>query len=319
MFKRPKVTIVGAGATGSATAHRIAAMGLGDVVLLDVVPGIPQGRALDLQQAAPLEGFDARITGTNDYADTAGSDVVVITAGSPRKPGMTREDLLRVNYAIVKSVTENIVRYSPDCYLIVLTNPLDVMTYVAYKESGFDASKVMGQSGILDSARFRTFLALELGVALEDTSAIVLGGHGDAMLPLPRYASVGGVPVEQLLSSDAILKIVERTRNGGGEIVNLLKTGSASYAPGAAVAEMVEAIVRNKKRVLPVAAYLNGEYGHTDVYAGVPVVLGGNGVEKVIELELTTVEKEEFGKSIQVIKTNIYMLYGGEDAGERVC
>jgi len=301
-MKRNKITIVGAGNVGATCAHWAAARKLGDIVLIDVVEGIPQGKALDLMEAAPIEGFDAIITGTNDYADTAGSDVVVITAGIARKPGMSRDDLLATNSKIVKSVTEQVVKNSPDTFIIVVTNPLDVMTYVAYKASGFSPNRVFGMSGVLDSARFRTFIALELGISFEDVTTFVLGGHGDDMVPLVRYTYAGGIPIEKLLPRERIDALVERTRKGGAEIVNYLKTGSAYYAPGASVVQMIEAILKDKKRILPVAAYLQGEYGEKDIYLGVPAIIGGNGVEKIIEIELTPEEKAALDKSVQSVR-----------------
>lgn len=301
-MKRNKITIVGAGNVGATCAHWAAAKELGDIVLIDVVEGIPQGKALDLMEAAPIEGFDAIITGTNDYADTAGSDVVVITAGIARKPGMSRDDLLATNSKIVKAVTEQVVKNSPDAFIIVVTNPLDVMTYVAYKASGFSPNRVFGMSGVLDSARFRTFIALELGISFEDVTTFVLGGHGDDMVPLVRYTYAGGIPIEKLLPRERIDALVERTRKGGAEIVNYLKTGSAYYAPGASVVQMIEAILKDKKRILPVAAYLQGEYGEKDIYLGVPAIIGGNGVEKIIEIELTPEEKAALDKSVQSVR-----------------
>jgi len=259
-------------------------------------------------QAAPVESFDCIITGSNDYADTAGSDVVVITAGVARKPGMSREDLANTNAGIVRDITEKVARYSPDAYLIILTNPLDVMCYVAYKVSGFPKHRVMGQSGILDSARFRTFIARELNVSFEDVHALVLGGHGDSMVPLPRYTHVGGIPIEQLLPREKIEELVQRTRDGGAEIVRLLKTGSAFFAPGAAMAEMVEAILRDRKRVLPVSAYLEGEYGESGIFMGVPVILGAGGVERIIEIELTEEERQAFARSAADVRRAVEQL-----------
>ncbi len=308
-IKRKKITIVGAGATGATTAHWCAAKELGDIVLLDVVSGVPQGRALDLLQSAPLEGFDCSVIGTNNYDDTAGSDVVVITAGSPRKPGMSRDDLLNINSNIVRTAAREALNRSPEAILIVLTNPLDVMCWVALRASGLPKNRVVGQSGVLDSARFRTFIAEEIGVSFEDVSAMVLGGHGDSMVPLVRYAHVGGVPVAQLLSRDRIEKLVERTRFGGGEIVGLMGT-SAYYAPAAAVTQMIEAILRDKKRLIPCAAYLEGEYGQNGVFAGVPVILGGNGVERIIELELDALESEAFAASCRDVRENMARLSG---------
>jgi malate dehydrogenase len=302
MKKRNKITIVGAGNVGATCAHWAVSKELGDIVLVDVVDGIPQGKALDLMEAAPVEGFDAIITGTNSYADTAGSDVVVITAGIARKPGMSRDDLLATNCKIVKNVTEEVIKTSPDAFIIVVTNPLDIMAYVAYKASGLPPNKVFGMSGVLDSARFRTFVALELGISFEDVTTLVLGGHGDDMVPLVRYTYAGGIPIEKLLPREKINSLVERTRKGGAEIVNYLKTGSAFYAPGASVVQMIEAVLKDKKRILPVAAYLQGEYGEKDIYLGVPAVIGGNGVEKIIEIDLTAEEKSALEKSIQSVK-----------------
>jgi len=307
-MKRSKITIVGAGNVGATCAHWAAAKELADIVLIDVVEGIPQGKALDLMEAAPIEGFDAIVTGTNDYADTAGSAVVVITAGIARKPGMSRDDLLATNSKIVKSVTEQVVKNSPDAFIIVVTNPLDVMTYVAFKASGFPPNRVFGMSGILDSARFRTFVALELGVSFEDVTTFVLGGHGDDMVPLVRYTYAGGIPIEKLIPRERIDALVERTRKGGAEIVNYLKTGSAFYAPGASVVQMIEAILKDKKRILPVAAYLQGEYGEKDIYLGVPAIIGGNGVEKIIEIDLTPEERAALDKSIQSVRKVMALL-----------
>ncbi len=307
-MKRPKVSIVGAGNTGAALAHWLAIKQVADIVLVDVVEGMPQGKALDLMQAAPVEAFDTILTGSNDYADTAGSDVVVITAGAARKPGMSRDDLVNINTGIVRDITAQVARYSPDAYLIVLTNPLDVMCYVAYKVSGFPKHRVMGQSGILDSARFRTFIARELNVSFEDVHALVLGGHGDSMVPLPRYTHVGGIPVTQLLPKEKIHELVQRTRDGGAEIVRLLKTGSAFFAPGAAMAEMVEAILRDRKRVLPVSAYLEGEYGESGIFMGVPVVLGGGGIERILEIELTEEERQAFARSAADVRETLSRL-----------
>lgn len=305
---RKKITIVGAGNVGATAAHWAASKELGDIVLVDVVEGIPQGKALDLAEAGPLEGFDARITGTNDYDDTKGSDVVVITAGVARKPGMSRDDLLKTNYKIVSSVVKEIVSRSPDAYLIVVSNPVDVMTYVALKETGLPKNQVMGQAGVLDSTRYRTFIAMELGVSVEDVTGFVMGAHGDSMVPLPRYSYAGGIPIETLLPKEKIDAIVQRTRTGGGEIVSLLKTGSAYYAPGAAAIQMVEAVLKDKKRILPAIAYLEGEYGQQDVCAGVPIVLGENGVEKVIEIELTEEERSAFQNSIDAVRGPLDLL-----------
>lgn len=296
-----KITIVGAGNVGATTAHWAVAKELGDVVLIDIVEGMPQGKALDLAESSPLEGFDCSLLGTNDYADTANSDVVVVTAGIPRRPGMSRDDLLHTNAKIVGTVVSNLVRYSPQAYMIVVSNPLDAMVYVAKQVSGWPKHRVMGMAGVLDSARFRYFISQELGVSVEDVHGFVLGGHGDTMVPVPRYATVTGIPLPQLLSEAQIARLVQRTRDGGAEIVNYLKQGSAFYAPGASIVQMIEAIVRNKRRVLPAAAYLEGEYGLRDVYLGVPVLLGGQGVEKVIEVELTTEEQAALRQSAAAV------------------
>ncbi len=301
---RKKISIIGAGATGATTAHWVAAKELGDVVITDIVEGMPQGKALDLLEAGPIEGFDVDVMGTNDYADIADSDIVVITAGIARKPGMSRDDLLNVNLNVMKSASEAIVKYAPNSTVIVLTNPVDVMTYAVYKLTGFPKNRVMGQSGVLDSTRFRTFIAKELNVSVKDVSAMVLGGHGDSMVPLVRYSYAGGIPIEKLMPKDRIDAIVDRTRNGGAEIVNLLKTGSAYYAPSAAITEMIEGILKDQKRILPVAAYLEGEYGHEDVFAGVPVMLGANGIEQIIELDLISEESEALAKSVADVKEN---------------
>ena len=308
--RRNKISIIGAGATGATIAHWCAADELGDIVLVDVIEGVPQGKALDLQEAAPIENFDVAVKGSSDYADIADSDVVVITAGSPRKPGMSRSDLLSVNAGIVRQVTEQVVRFSPEAFIIVLTNPLDVMCTVAKETSGFPRNRVIGQSGVLDSTRFRTFIAQALGVSFRDVSAMVLGGHGDSMVPLVRYSYAGGIPVDKLLDKEQLDAIVQRTRNGGGEIVNLLKSGSAFYAPGAAVTEMVAAILRDQKRILPCSAMLAGEYGKQGIFAGVPVILGANGIEKVIELELEPEEQSAFDASCAEVEENLALLRG---------
>ena len=296
-----KITIVGAGNVGATTAHWAVAKELGDVVLIDIIEGLPQGKALDLAESAPLEGFDCRLVGTNDYADTAHSDVVVVTAGIARRPGMSRDDLLQTNAKIVSTVVSQVVRYSPNAYLIVVSNPLDAMVHVAKQVSGWPKQRVMGMAGVLDSARFRYFIAQELGVSVEDVHGFVLGGHGDTMVPVPRYATVNGISITQLLSAEQIARLVQRTRDGGAEIVNYLKQGSAFYAPGAAIVQMVEAIVKDKKRVLPAAAYLEGEYGLHDIYVGVPILLGAAGVEKVIEVELTTEEQAALKRSAAAV------------------
>ncbi len=303
MFKRRKITIVGAGFVGATAAHWAASKELGDVVLIDIVEGVPQGKGLDLYEASPVEGFDSRIIGTNDYADTKDSDIVIITAGLPRKPGMSRDDLLATNAKIVKSVTEQIVKYSPDCYIIVVSNPLDAMVYVAKEVSGFPKNRVMGMAGVLDSARMSSFIAEALDVSVEDVNAFVLGGHGDSMVPLPRYSTVAGIPITDLMDKETIDKIVDRTRNGGAEIVNYLKTGSAFFAPSASAVAMTESILKDKKRIFPCAAYLEGEYGITGYYIGVPVKLGATGVEKIIEIELTEEEKAGLMKSYDSVKT----------------
>jgi malate dehydrogenase len=290
-LKRNKITVVGAGFVGATAAHWAAAKELGDVALVDIIEGMPQGKGLDLMEASPVEGFDAEVIGSNDYADTANSDVVIITAGIPRKPGMSRDDLLNTNTNIVKSVTEQIAKYSPEAFLIIVSNPLDAMVYVAHKVSGFPTNRVMGMAGVLDSARFRTFIALELGVSVKDIQAFVLGGHGDTMVPLPRYTTVSGIPIPDLMSQERIDALVERTRKGGGEIVSLLKTGSAFYAPSAAAVQMAESILKDQKRILPCAAYCDKEYGVGGYFVGVPVMLGAGGVEKVIEIKLTAEEK----------------------------
>lgn len=305
---RKKITIVGAGFVGATAAHWAAIKELGDICLVDIVEGMPQGKALDLLEASPVEGFDAQIIGTNDYADTANSDVVIITAGLPRKPGMSRDDLLFKNAEIVKNVTEQIAKYSPNAYLIVVSNPLDAMVYVAYKVSGFPTNRVMGMAGVLDAARFRTFIAMEVGVSVEDVTAFVLGGHGDTMVPLPRYSTVGGIPITDILSPEKIEALVERTRNGGAEIVNLLKTGSAFFAPSASAVAMAEAIIKDKKRLMPCAAYCDKEYNVGGYFVGVPVILGGNGVEKVVEIKLTPEEEAAFKKSVEAVKNLVSKL-----------
>ncbi|PQO29927.1 malate dehydrogenase [Blastopirellula marina] len=303
-MKRAKITIVGAGNVGATTAHWCAAAELGDIVLLDIpqTEDMPKGKALDLMQASPIVGFDSNVVGTTDYADTKDSDVVVITAGIPRKPGMSRDDLLATNAKIVTAVTEQIKATSPNAAIIVVSNPLDAMVQQALKVSGFPANRVMGQAGVLDTARYRTFIAMELGVSVEDVSAMLMGGHGDTMVPMPSCTSVGGIPVTRLMDESRLEEIVDRARKGGAEIVGLLKTGSAYYAPAAATAQMVEAIVRDKKRLVPCAAYCDKEYGVGGYYVGVPVILGANGVEKVVELELTEQEKTDFQKSVDAVK-----------------
>ncbi len=299
---RNKVTVVGAGNVGATTAQRIAEAGLADVVLVDIVEGLPQGKALDLAEAAPVVGHDARITGTNDYADTAGSDIVVVTSGLARQPGMSRDDLLAKNAGIVRSVVEQAVKQSPDAILIIVTNPLDAMCHVALQVSGFPRERVLGMAGVLDSARFRTFIAQELGVSVEDTHAFVLGGHGDTMVPLPRYSTVAGVPITELLSPERVRALCERTANGGAEVVALLKTGSAFYAPAASVFEMVESILLDRRRVLPCAVLLQGEFRTSDLFVGVPVVLGRGGLERVLEIPLTEEEQAAFDRSAGAVR-----------------
>jgi len=305
---RPKITVIGAGNVGATTAHWLAVMELGDIQLVDVLEGIPQGKALDLMESMPVAGADVAITGSNDYGPTAGSDIVILTAGLARKPGMSRDDLMAANTKIVQSCAEQIARYSPDAYVIVVSNPLDVMTYVTMRVTGFPPERVMGMAGILDTARYRTFLAMELGVSVEDVQAMVLGGHGDSMVPLKSCTSVGGIPVAQLIHPNRLDQIIQRTRDGGIEIVNFLKTGSAYYAPGAAAAQMAEAIVRDKKRVVPAAAYCRGEYGLDDVYVGVPVILGAGGVEKILKLELSAEELAALRASADSVKKNVAKL-----------
>jgi len=308
-MKRKKITIVGAGNVGATAAHWAAAKELGDIVLVDVVEGVPQGKALDLMETAPVEGFDVNIVGSNGYAETANSDIVIITAGLARKPGMSREDLQAKNAEIVQGVTEQVVKYSPNCIIIMVSNPLDIMTYLAWKISKFPKNRVMGMAGILDTARFRCFIGMELGISIEDIQACVLGGHGDDMVPLPRYSTIGGIPITHFLSNEAIERIVKRTRGAGGEIVGLLKTGSAYYSPSASVIQMAEAILKDKKRILPCAACLEGEYGIKDgMFVGVPVKLGANGVEQIIELKLTDDEMAALQKSVEGIRKQVALL-----------
>jgi malate dehydrogenase len=298
-----KVTVIGAGNVGATTAHILANKELAnEIVLVDIIEGIPQGKALDMYESTPVEGTDTRIIGTNSYDDTKDSDLVIITAGLPRKPGMSRDDLLAKNTEIVKSVTEQVVAQSPHSILIVVSNPLDVMTYVAYKTSGFEKNRVMGMAGVLDSARFRTFIAMELNVSVEDVSAFVLGGHGDSMVPLARYSTVAGIPLPDLMDQETIDRLVKRTRDGGIEIVNYLKTGSAYYAPASSSVEMAEAIIKDKKRILPCAVWLEGEYNLNDVMVGVPVKLGKNGIEEIIQIKLNPDEQEALNKSASGVK-----------------
>jgi len=301
-MKRYKVSIIGAGHVGEVTAQRIVEKELADVVLLDIIEGMPIGKGLDILESSPVMKFDTKITGTNNYGDTANSDIVVITAGVPRKPGMSREELVGTNFGIVKKVTEEVVKYSPDCIIIMVTNPLDAMAYTAYKVSGFPKERVIGMAGILDTSRFRTFIAMELNVSVENIQAFVLGGHGDSMVPLARYSTVAGIPITELIPKERLDAIIERTRKGGGEIVSYLKTGSAYYAPAAAVMEMVEAILKDKNKIVPCAAYLEGEYGLSGIYFGVPVKLGFGGIKEIIEIKLTDEEKEALNKSAEAVK-----------------
>ncbi len=305
---RNKVTVIGAGNVGATTAQRIAEAGLADVVLIDIVEGLPQGKGLDLAEAAPVVTHDARVIGTNDYADTAESDVIVVTSGLARQPGMSRDDLLLKNAGIVRVVVEQSARQSPGAVIIVVTNPLDAMCHVAMQASGFPRERVLGMAGVLDSARFRTFIAQELGVSVEDTHAFVLGGHGDTMVPLSRYSTVAGVPITELLPPERVRALEERTANGGAEIVALLKTGSAFYAPAAGAFEMVESILLDRKRVLPCAVMLHGEFGTNGLFVGVPVVLGRGGMERVFEIELTGDEQVAFDRSAAAVKELVAVL-----------
>jgi malate dehydrogenase len=304
MCKR-KVTVVGAGNVGATTAQRIAEGGLADVVLIDIADGVAKGKALDLWEAAPVVKHDCRIVGTGDYADTKDSDIVVMTAGIARKPGMSRDDLVQTNHKVVKECTEAWMKYCPDAIIIMVTNPLDAMAYTSYKVSGLPKHKVVGMAGILDTARFRSFVALELNVSVENITAFVLGGHGDDMVPLTRYSSVAGIPLAEMIPKDRLDAIVQRTRGGGAEIVKYLQTGSAYYAPAAAVCEMVESILLDRKKILPCAAYLDGEYGQNDVFAGVPVKLGARGIEQIVQITLTPEEQKEFDLSAQHVKETL--------------
>ena len=299
---RKKVSIVGAGNVGATTAHWIAAAELADVVLIDIIEGVPQGKGLDLFEAMPVEGSDSAVLGTNDYADTANSDIVVVTAGMPRKPGMSRDDLLNINYKIMQDVIGNVVKYSPKSILIIVSNPLDAMAQAAYKLAGFPRNRVIGMAGVLDSARFCTFIAQELKVSVENVTAFVLGGHGDTMVPLTRYSTVAGIPVTELIDKPTLDRMVQRTRDGGAEIVKLLKTGSAFYAPGRATMEMVKAILLDKKKILPCAVYLEGEYGIKGLFVGVPAKLGAGGIEQVIEIKLSEEESAALKKSAGAVK-----------------
>jgi malate dehydrogenase len=299
---RKKVTIVGAGNVGATAAHWIASKELADVVLIDIMEGVPQGKGLDLLEAMPVEKRDSYVIGTNDYADTANSDIVVITAGIPRKPGMSRDDLLNTNHKIMQDVVGKVIKYSPNCIIIVVSNPLDAMAQAAFKMSGFSRNRVLGMAGVLDSSRFRTFIAEELKVSVENVTAFVLGGHGDTMVPLPRYSTVAGIPITELMDKATLERLVQRTRDGGAEIVKYLKTGSAYYAPSASAVEMVEAILKDKKKILPCAVHLEGEYGISGLFVGVPCKLGANGLEQIIEIKLTAEEQTELNKSAAAVK-----------------
>jgi len=305
---RKKITVIGAGHVGEMTAFKIAEKELGDVILLDIIEDMPIGKGLDMLEGGPVGKYDTSIRGTNSYADTANSDIVVITAGIPRKPGMSRDELVGTNFGIVKAVTENVIEYSPNAILLVVSNPLDAMVYTAFKVSGFPKNKVFGMAGILDTTRFRAFISMELNVSVENIQAMVLGGHGDTMVPIARYTTVAGIPLTHFLPQERIDAIIDRTRKGGGEIVKYLKTGSAYYAPSLAVTEMVESVVKDKKKILPCAAYLEGEYGINDLYFGVPIKLGINGVEEIIKLELTDEEKEAIKNSEAAVRNVIDLL-----------
>ena len=309
MAGKSKVTVVGAGNIGGTVALHLALRNYTDVVLVDIVEGLPQGKALDILESGPIERFDASVIGTNNYEDTEGSDIAVITSGKPRQPGMDRSELLNDNQEIVSSVTEQLVEHSPECIIIVVANPLDAMCHVAIETSGFPRERVVGMAGILDTARYRTFIAQELGVSVRDVFALVLGGHGDTMVPLPSMATVSGVPITQMLSQDQVDEIVQRTRQGGAEIVDLLGSGSAFYAPAAAIVEMIDAILLDQKRILPCAAYLQGEYGINDLFVGVPVKLGAGGVEEVIELDLTDEEREDLEHSADDVRQMVEVLH----------
>lgn len=303
-IRRNKISVIGAGFTGATTAFMLAQKELGDIVLVDIpdAENPTKGKALDMLESTPVQGVDARIVGTSDYRDTQDSDLVIITAGIARKPGMSRDDLVNTNANIMKLVTEQVVKYSPHCTIVVLTNPVDAMTYEVFRTSGFPKNRVIGQSGVLDTARFRTFIAQELNISVEDVTGFVLGGHGDDMVPLVRYSYAGGIPLSKFISSERLAEIVDRTRKGGGEIVELLGNGSAYYAPAASLVQMAEAILKDKRRILPAIAYLEGEYGFKNIYLGVPVILGANGIEKVIELELTEEEQKALQKSADSVK-----------------
>lgn len=309
-LKRRKISVIGGGFTGATTAFLIAQKELGDVVIVDIpeMENPTKGKALDMLEASPVQGFDSKIIGTANYEDTKDSDIVVITAGVARKPGMSRDDLVQINQKIMRAVTQEVVKYSPNCYIVVLTNPVDAMTYTVFKESGFPKNRVIGQSGVLDTARFRTFVAEELNVSVKDVTGFVLGGHGDDMVPLVRYSYAGGIPLDTLIPEDRLEAIVERTRKGGGEIVNLLGNGSAYYAPAASLVEMCEAILKDQRRIIPSIAYLEGEYGFDGIYLGVPTILGANGIEEVIELQLTDEEKVALEKSAESVRNVMAVL-----------
>jgi malate dehydrogenase len=306
---KAKVAVVGAGNVGATTVLRIAQLNVADIVLTDILEGVPQGKALDMMESAPLLGIDVDITGANDYDSIKGSDIVVITAGVPRKPGMSRDDLLKINAGIVAGIVEKVVEHAPGSTIIMVTNPLDVMTCLAYEKSGFDKRRVVGMAGVLDSVRFRSFIAMELGVSVKEVSAMVLGGHGDSMVPLPDYSTVGGIPIRKLLSEEAIHRMIARTQNAGGEIVALLKTGSAYYAPAIAAAAMVESILLDQKQLLPCCTKLDGEYGLSDVFIGVPVILGAEGVERVVELPLSAEDCEKLKRSADHVKSTVEQLH----------
>ena len=308
MTGRAKITIIGAGNVGATCAHWAAAKELGDIVLVDIVEGLPQGKGLDLREASPIEGFDCEIIGTNGYEETAGSDVIIITSGLARKPGMSRDDLIAKNTEIVGSVAKQAARFSPNAVMIVVSNPLDAMVYVAWKASGLPTNRVVGQAGVLDTARFRTFIAMELNVSVKDVTAFVLGGHGDSMVPLVRYSTVAGIPISELMDQVTLDRLVKRTRDGGIEIVNFLKTGSAYYAPAAAAVEMVEAILKDQKRILPCAVYLQGEFGIRDTVVGIPIKIGRNGMEQIIQIKLSADEQAALERSANDVKGNIAKL-----------
>lgn len=305
---RKKVTVIGSGNVGATVAQRLVDKGLADVVLVDILEGVPQGKGLDLLEAGPIEGYDAQVRGANDYAETANSDVVVMTAGFPRQPGMSRDDLLKANYDVVKSAIAQAAKHSPNAILIIVTNPLDAMSQTAFRVSGFPKNRVLGMAGVLDTARYRTFIAEALNVSVQNVQGFVLGGHGDTMVPVPRYTTVAGIPITELLPKDQLEAIITRTRNGGAEIVNLLKKGSAYYAPSAAVVEMIDAIFHDRRKIMPCAAYLEGEYGVNGLFVGVPVKLGANGIEQIVEIKLTAEEQAALAKSADAVKQLVGVL-----------